>query len=237
VEHSNRDSLVIIPTYNEAENIAHLISKITEATDSLDILVVDDNSPDGTGQIVKKIMRREPRLNLLSRQKKDGLAAAYCAGFKWGLERHYQSLIQMDADFSHPPADLNRHLQGLKENDVVIGCRYISGGDTSGWSLVREGVSRLGNLYAQRLLQLPYRDLTGGFNAWRRNVLEHIDLPTIRSRGYAFQVELKYRAHKANFSILEIPIHFENRTKGTSKMSGRIVWEAAFRVLQMRYAQ
>jgi dolichol-phosphate mannosyltransferase len=227
-------TLVIVPTYNEVENIGPLLTAITNAVDGVDILVVDDNSPDGTERVVKQFMRHGERVHLLSRPKKDGLAAAYCAGFRWGLARDYDYFIEMDADFSHPPSDLNRHLEALKTNDVVIGCRYMSGGGTSGWSVIRESISRGGNFYAQTVLNLPYRDLTGGFNAWRRKVLETIKIDDIRSKGYAFQVELKCRSHKAGFKIQEIPIQFENRKYGNSKMSGSIVWEAAFRVLQMR---
>jgi dolichol-phosphate mannosyltransferase len=231
---SQNRTLVIVPTYNEFENIGPLLTAITEEIDRVDILVVDDSSPDGTERIVKQFIRHSSKVHLLSRPKKEGLAAAYNAGFKWGLARDYENFIEMDADFSHRPQDLNRHLEALETSDVVIGCRYMSGGGTSGWSFIRESISRGGNFYAQTVLRLPYHDLTGGFNSWRRKVLETIKIDEIRSKGYAFQVELKCRSHKAGFKIQEIPIQFENRKYGSSKMSGSIVWEAAFRVLQMR---
>lgn len=233
-----RSHLVIVPTYNEADNINALLFSLTRNVEAVDLLVVDDSSPDGTAALVKQFQQHEPRVHLLVRPKKDGLAAAYLAGFKWGLERGYETFIEMDADFSHSPADVNRFLEQFKkkEVDVVVGCRYQAGGGVSGWSQIRESISRGGNFYARTILNLPYADLTGGFNGWRRNVLETIGLDRIRSRGYAFQVELKYRAHQKGFKIVELPIHFENRKFGKSKMTGKIVWEAAFRVLQLRRA-
>jgi len=227
-------ALVIIPTYNEAENISELMDQVLAAAPLVHILVVDDNSPDGTGKIVTRRAHGDGRIHLLHREKKNGLAAAYQAGFKWGLGEDYQYFLQMDADFSHSPLDVPRMLSRLEGNDAVVGCRYVDGGSTAGWSWLRQGISRGGNTYAQFILGMPYKDLTGGFNAWRRKVLETIHPETIRSRGYAFQVEMKYRAHSKKFSIRELPIHFENRKYGKSKMSGKIVWEAAFRVLQMK---
>lgn len=227
-------SLILIPTYNEAENIRDLIDQVLAAAPEAHLLIVDDNSPDGTGKIAARRAHSDERVHLLHRPKKEGLAPAYQAGFKWGLSEHYQYFLQMDADFSHSPVDVLRMLTRLEGNDVVVGCRYIEGGSTSGWSFLRQGISRGGNLYAQKVLRLPFKDLTGGFNAWRREVIEAIRPDTIQSKGYAFQVEMKYRACSKGFRLKELPIHFENRKLGTSKMSGGIVWEAAFRVLQMK---
>lgn len=230
-------ALVVVPTYNEAENINRLLFALTRDVEGIDILVVDDSSPDGTAAIVERFSRLNDRVHLLSRPKKDGLAGAYIAGFNWGLQRGYQYFLEMDADFSHQPSDVNRFLFELKSNDVVVGCRYIEGGGIHGWGFVRQFISRGGNLYAQKVLSLPYQDLTGGFNGWRKEVLEAIDINTIKSKGYAFQVELKNRAHRKNFKIKEIPIRFHNREYGRSKMTMKIVGEAAFRVLQMRGQQ
>lgn len=229
------DSLAILPTYNEADNIGRLLKQILELSD-IDVLVVDDSSPDGTAKMVMQRAASEERVHLLSRPRKEGLAAAYIAGFSWGMAQGYSHLIEMDADFSHNPIDLPRFLEAIKTHDVVVGCRYIQGGGISGWPWARKFISHAGNIYAQTVLCLPYKDLTGGFNAWRKQVLETIQIESIRSKGYAFQVELKYRAHKAGYRIQEIPIHFQNRVSGRSKMSGSIVWEAAFRVFQMRTA-
>lgn len=234
METSQNKTLVVIPTYNEAENISNLLNQLTKHIGGFDVLVVDDNSPDGTKDIVLRFMKHEPSVHLLVRPKKEGLGSAYIAGFRWGLERGYQGLVEMDADFSHQPSDVPRLIEALKESDVVIGCRYGDGGGIAGWSVFRQAISRGGNLYAQKILRLPVLDLTGGFNAWRREVLEKIDISNVRSKGYAFQVELKYRAHKNGFKLKEIPIHFENRRLGKSKMSGNIIWEAAFRVLELR---
>jgi dolichol-phosphate mannosyltransferase len=226
--------LVIVPTYNESENINALLFKVTREVDGVDILVVDDNSPDGTQEIVKRFALHEKRVHLLPREKKQGLAVAYKAGFRWAFERGYSVVIEMDADFSHSPSDLPRFIETLKEADAVVGCRYVAGGGISGWGMLRQLISRGGNWYAQKVLGLPYLDLTGGFNAWKREVLETIGIDNLKSQGYAFQVELKTRAHRAGFKIKEIPIHFENRKLGRSKMSGKIVWEAAFRVLELK---
>lgn len=226
--------LIIVPTYNEVENIAELIAQVRAAAPLADLLVVDDNSPDGTARVVRNLLNSDSQVYLLNRARKEGLAAAYIAGFRWGLERNYEHIVQMDADFSHSPQDVPRIFDRLKSSDVVIGCRYIQGGGTSGWSWLRQGISRGGNFYAQTMLRLPFQDLTGGFNGWRASVLKDLDLGSIRSQGYAYQVEMKFRAHSKNFRISEMPIHFENRKLGRSKMSGRIVWEAAFRVLQMK---
>jgi len=230
-------TLIILPTYNEVENISKMLTRLLEEVDHVDILVVDDNSPDGTHNVVRNFARHTERVQLLLRAKKEGLAQAYLAGFGWGLKNNYDTLIEMDADFSHDPGDVPKLIKTLESADVAVGCRYIKHGKTSGWSWLRTFISRGGNIYAKTLLSLPYEDLTGGFTAWKRTVLESINYQTVRSRGYAFQVELKNRAHKTGFVLKEIPIHFRNRELGKSKMSGSIVWEAAFKVLQMRYAE
>lgn len=230
-----RKTLVIVPTYNESENIVSLLESLRKSAPEVDILVVDDTSPDGTFRIVQDLQKSHPTIHLLIRSEKQGLAAAYVAGFRWGLERDYQQLIQMDADFSHAPQDVPRIAAALANNDVVSGSRYTAGGSVGGWGWLRQVISRGGNWYARGILRLGFSDLTGGFNGWRREVLERIDIGTLRSRGYAFQVELKYRAHRAGFQLAEIPIRFENRRLGKSKMSGSIVWEAALRVWQMRH--
>lgn len=227
-------SLVVIPTYNEAENIIPLLKALEVTAPQVDILVVDDSSPDGTGRLVSQWAKSSDRVHLITRQKKDGLAGAYFAGFAWALERHYDAIVQMDADHSHSPNDVPKFLDLLQTHDVVFGSRYTEGGGTSGWSVVRQLISRSGNIYARALLQMPYNDLTGGFNGWRTKVLESIDLSTIYSKGYAYQIELKYRAKKQGFRLAELPIHFANRKYGTSKMSGAIIFEAALAVLALR---
>lgn len=226
--------LIIVPTYNEIENITQLLTALDEKAPEADILVVDDNSPDGTAKAVKAFMEKHRQVHLLEREKKNGLAGAYIAGFQWGLEKHYDQFIQMDADFSHNPADVPRLLTALETYDQAMGSRYIKGGSTSGWTLPRIVISRGGNVYARAVLGIPFNDLTGGFNAHRRNVLESIGLKEITSRGYAFQVEIKFRTFKKGFKQTEVPILFENRKYGTSKMSQDIVKEAAFKVLKLR---
>ncbi len=227
-------TLVIVPTYNEFENIGALILHLTEQRDNVDILVVDDNSPDGTADIVRRFTDHDPRVHLLSRAKKGGLGAAYCAGFDWAFERHYDRVVQMDADFSHNPAYLAPMLSALESYPIATGTRYVEGGGTKGWGAFRQLLSKGGNWYAKTILKLPYQDLTGGFMAWSKAALQKIDYRTIRSRGYAFQVELKFRAHQNGLKMAEVPIVFENRRFGTSKMSSRIIGEAALRVLQLK---
>lgn len=226
--------LVVIPTFNEAENIDLLLQRLLAEVPQVDILIVDDNSPDGTAQLVAKVIAREPRVHLLSREKKEGLAFAYRAGFRWGLERGFDAFIQMDADFSHDPQDTKLLAEHLHRHDVVIGSRYIRGGGTSGWEWHRKAISRGGNVYARLILGVHPQDMTGGFNGWTKKALQAIDYETVSSRGYAYQVEMKYRAIQAGFTPLEFPILFKNRTLGQSKMSSDIVFEAALRVLKLR---
>ena len=228
--------LIILPTYNEADNIRTMIERILEvAPASVHILVVDDSSPDGTGALVKRLTQVETRVNLLVRKQKEGLALAYLAGFQWGIDQGYEFLVEMDADGSHDPKYLPTIFELIQSHDVVIGCRYTQGGGTEGWSWLRQLISRGGNIYAQTILGLKIRDLTGGFNAWRAETLKEMPLAAIRSRGYAFQVELKYRAFLASRRLVEFPIVFLNRQLGVSKMTGNIVWEAAIRVPQLRH--
>lgn len=226
--------LVIVPTYNEKHNIEKLLPRLRNEVPNASILVVDDNSPDGTAEVVKRFASEDPRIFLLSRAGKEGLGKAYLAAFQWGLERGFDALIEMDADFSHDPLDVARLIQELGKCDVAIGCRYMKGGATPGWSARRKWISQGGNIYARAILGLRYRDLTGGFNAWRAEVLQKMDLADVQSKGYAFQVELKYRAHLLGFELSEIPIVFRERTEGVSKMSANIVQEAAMRVPALR---
>lgn len=228
--------LVIIPTFNEAGNIDKLLSRILQEAPEVDILVVDDNSPDGTADRVKALQTSQTRVHLLSRSNKEGLALAYRAGFSWGMDQGYGYFIQMDADFSHDPSDCHLVSQHLKNHDVVIASRYIAGGYTSGWGLHRKLISKGGNLYAKWILGASPQDMTGGFNGWSKRALQAIEYETVTSRGYAYQVEMKYRALKAGFTPFEFPIHFRNRVVGDSKMSSDIVFEAAYRVLKLKFS-
>lgn len=231
---AERKAVVIVPTYNEAENIEALLGAIEANVPGLAVLVVDDNSPDGTQDIVEKVMEGSPHVHLLRRPGKQGLGNAYKAGFQWALDRGFDALIEMDADFSHPPETLPTMIARLAQNPVVVGSRYIPGGSVSGWGPLRQIISRAGNLYARAVLGVRTQDMTGGFNGWRREVLEAIDYLSVGSRGYVFQIELKYRSLLKGYSISEFPILFANRTMGKSKMSGSIFWEAALQVVKLR---
>jgi dolichol-phosphate mannosyltransferase len=228
-------TLIIVPTYNEAENLPELVEAVLEVLPSTHILVVDDNSPDGTGDLADRMAAEDERIHVLHREGKLGLGTAYIAGFKWALQGPYERIFEMDADFSHQPRYLPDFLRATNEADLALGCRYITGGGVEGWSAMRQLISRGGNLYARAILWLPFRDLTGGFKCFSRRVLESIDLEDIKSEGYAFQIELTYRAHKAGFTIAEVPIVFPDRTRGQSKMSGSIVHEAMINVLLLRF--
>jgi dolichol-phosphate mannosyltransferase len=227
-------TLVIVPTYNERENIANLVPAILQATPNVEILVVDDNSPDGTADVVRELNGRFPQLHLLLRKGKEGLGKAYLAGFKWGVEKGYEILAQMDADFSHRPEDLRRLLETIPEYDFVMGSRWVEGGRTVNWGVSRKVISRGGSFYARQILRYPVRDWTGGFNAWKANTLINLGLDSVRSEGYSFQIELKYRALKLGFRGKEVPIVFEDRRVGQSKMSSHIVFEALYRVWGLR---
>ena len=233
-------TLIVIPTYNESQTIEKMIRSIFRIENShldLHLLVVDDNSPDGTADIVKDLSSlHNGALFLLSRNAKRGLGTAYIEGFRWGMARDYGLFIEMDADFSHNPGYLPPMIQYSERYDFVIGSRYVPGGGVRGWGVWRKFISTAGSLYARAILGLPIHDLTGGFNLWKRSVLERLDLNDIRSEGYAFQIELKYKAFSKGFSWLEYPIIFEDRQAGKSKMSKRIIVEAIFRVLQLKLA-
>lgn len=229
-------AIVVIPTYNEAMNIEGIIRTVWSAYSSLHILVVDDNSKDGTADIIRKIQEEAPeKLHLLSRAGKLGLGTAYIAGFEWALARGYQALVEMDADFSHDPKELPALVRGLHDADVVIGSRYVIGGSTENWHFFRKWISRAGSFYARTILGMTVNDLTGGFNAWRADVLRKIGLESIKSEGYSFQIELKYRAFRHGFKLVEHPIIFSERREGQSKMSSRIVFEALLRVWALRF--
>lgn len=227
-------SLVVIPTYNEIQNIPVLVKEIRSLIPNLDLLIVDDSSPDGTAKLVSEMSKSDPHLHLLLRQKKEGLGRAYLAGFAWGLEKKFEAIVEMDADFSHRPEDLVRILAALPHSDFIVGSRYVSGGSTVNWGLGRKIISRGGGIYARLILGFPLRDWTGGFNAWTRSTLEKINLAEVKSNGYSFQIELKYRAQLAGCKGLEVPIVFEDRRVGQSKMSMKIVIEAFYRVWLMR---
>jgi dolichol-phosphate mannosyltransferase len=223
--------LVIVPTYNERDNLPRKVPQILDQDPRIDVLVVDDTSPDGTGELAADMAAADPRVHALRRPAKEGLGAAYRAGFAWGLERGYQLLFEMDADISHPPEALPQMIAASTRHHVVIGSRYVGGQITvANWPLSRLVISYLGCWYARTITRMPVRDATGGFNCWRREVLEAVGLDRIRSNGYAFQIELKFRAWRRGFDILEIPILFTERDSGESKMSKRIVREAIWRV-------
>lgn len=227
--------LVIIPTYNELDNVQALIPELLKLSGGFDVLFVDDSSPDGTGEYLKKIAAQNSRINILSRQVKNGLGQAYIAGFKWGLERGYDTLTEMDADFSHRPVDLEEMLKLIELNQVIVGSRYITNGRVVNWGLLRIIISRGGSIYSRLILGYPLNDWTGGFNTWKREVLEAIELDSIRSNGYSFQIELKYKALKKGYKILEHPIVFEDRKVGQSKMSFKILLEAIWKVWLIRF--
>jgi dolichol-phosphate mannosyltransferase len=227
-------AMVIIPTYNELENIESITQAVLDLPVQAHVTIVDDNSPDGTGEAADAISAREGRVQVLHRQGKMGLGSAYIAGFKHALEQGAQHVFEMDADFSHDPADVPRLLEAAREHDVVVGSRYVRGGGTDHWGLVRQFISRGGSLYAKVILGMPVWDLTGGFNCWRRAVLESIDLDAVTSNGYAFQIEMKYRAFRKGFRLAEVPIVFVDRRVGQSKMSGSIVREALWKVWKFR---
>lgn len=226
--------LVIIPTYNEASNLPQIVPAVLKQDPRLEILVVDDNSPDGTGDIADRMAQTKTRVHVLHRQAKEGLGRAYLAGFRWGLDQGYQAMFEMDADFSHDPAFLPRFLEAIEHADVVLGSRYATGVNVINWPISRLLLSLGANLYARGVTGLPLSDSTGGFKCFRREVLETIDLGAIASKGYAFQIELTYRTHQAGFRIAEVPIIFPDRKLGTSKMSGRIVREAMINVVKLR---
>jgi dolichol-phosphate mannosyltransferase len=228
--------LVVIPTYNEADNIETLLRAVfVHIPPGASVLVVDDNSPDGTAKLAEKTALEYPgRLHILNRPEKQGLAAAYLAGFSWGLERDYDVFLEMDADFSHNPAYIPAMLEQIQSHDVVIGSRNVKGGGTEGWTFRRKVISKGGSLYSRLVLGCPVRDLTGGYNMWRKTALERAGLSSIISKGYLFQIEMKYKAYRAGCSIAEVPIVFTDRKRGASKMSKHIFFEALLRIWKIR---
>jgi dolichol-phosphate mannosyltransferase len=234
-EQSRGYCLVVVPTYNEALNIERLVRAVLSQGPQFDILVVDDNSPDGTSDIVAALAAQSPRVQLLRRAGKLGLGSAYIAGFRYGLQHGYSYICEMDADFSHQPHYLPQLLSCAEQAaDIALGSRNVPGGRVENWSFVRNLISKGGSLYARTMLNMPVYDCTGGFKCFRSEVLQQINLDSIRSNGYAFQVEMNYRCYRAGFRIREIPIVFPDRVAGSSKMSRQIVAEAALMVLKLR---
>ncbi len=230
------DVWVILPTYNEAENLERIVGAVLEhLPSSRRVLIVDDNSPDGTGEIAERLAEADESVAVLHRERKEGLGPAYLAGFRVALEGGAERIIEMDADFSHDPGYLPGLIEATERADLAIGSRYVPGGGITEWGPLRRFISRGGSAYARAALGLPVKDLTGGFKCFRRIVLETIDLDTIEARGYAFQVETTYRAIKSGFRVVEVPIVFKDRVDGTSKMSKSIVAEAMWRVPVMRF--
>jgi dolichol-phosphate mannosyltransferase len=226
---------VVLPTYNEAGNVEPLVEAVREKQPAgARVLIVDDNSPDGTGGIADRLAERHEDVEVLHRPRKEGLGPAYVAGFRRALEGGAELLLQMDVDFSHDPADIPRLLEASRRADLVIGSRYVSGGGVREWSPLRRSISRGGSLYARLVLGLDTRDLTGGFKCFRRHVLERLDLDSIEAHGYAFQIEMTYRAVRNGCTVTEVPIIFRDRQVGASKMSGAVVVEAAWRVPLLR---
>ncbi len=231
----NNRAIIIIPTYNEAENIGKLIPDLMKRyPENVDILVVDDNSPDGTWKFVREMGEKDPRIHLLKREKKSGLGTAYCHGFKYCIEKGYDFIFEMDADFSHDPKEIASFLEAIKDADLVIGSRYITGVNVINWPMQRLLLSFFANKYTRFITGMPIADSTGGFKCFRRKVLESIDLDKIRSNGYAFQIEMNFKSWKKGFKIKEIPIIFYDRTSGSSKMSKKIVKEAVLLVWKLR---
>lgn len=227
-------ALIIFPTYNEKDNIEKIVHAVLPMDARVNVLIVDDNSPDGTGRIADRLAAQEEKVNVLHRQQKNGLGRAYIAGFKWAIERDYDFIFEMDADFSHGPEYIKDFLREINHHDVVVGSRYISGVNVINWPMSRLLLSYYANVYTRLVTGLPMHDATGGFKCFRREVLETIDLDAVRSSGYAFQIEMSMRAWKNKFRIKEIPIIFYDRTAGESKMSKKIMMEAVYRVWWLR---
>ena len=224
--------LVIVPTYNERESLPQITARIRANVPSAHILIADDNSPDGTGAIADSLAAADDHIHVMHRASKAGLGAAYIAGFTWGLEREFEVLVEMDADGSHQPEQLHRLLDALADADLVLGSRWIAGGGTQNWSKGREVLSKGGNTYARVMLGVPLHDATGGYRAFRAHTLRGIDLASVASQGYCFQVDLAWRAVQRGFDVKEVPITFVERAAGTSKMSRTIVVEALWRVTE-----
>lgn len=230
----NGRALVIIPTYDEMDNIPKLIPQVLDKDERVDLLVVDDNSPDGTGSYVEELSKSNSRIHVLRRPKKNGLGTAYCDGFKYALSKNYSFVFEMDADFSHDPKEIPNFLKAIEDADLVLGSRYISGVNVINWPMRRLLLSYFANYYSRLVTGLKIADATGGFKCFRREVLQAIDLDKIKSNGYAFQIEMSFKAYKKGFRIKEIPIIFYDRTAGLSKMSKKIVREAVLMVWLLR---
>jgi dolichol-phosphate mannosyltransferase len=229
-------ALIVVPTYNERDNVGEVVKRFLASVPAANILFVDDNSPDGTGDVLDALAAKDPRVHVMHRPGKLGLGTAYLDGFRWGLGRGYEYLFEMDADFSHDPKYLPGMLALAEEGaDVVVGSRYVEGGGTEHWGLGRKIISRGGSLYARTILGVKVRDLTAGFICWRRRALEAIDLEAVHSNGYSFQIEMKYRAIAAGLRVVETPIIFPDRRIGQSKMSRAIVAEALLMVWKLRF--
>lgn len=227
--------LIIIPTYNERENLGPLIDRLMQLPVPVDVLVVDDNSPDGTGQLADEIAARNPRVHVLHRPNKSGLGRAYVAGFKWALARDYQFIFEMDGDFSHDPAEIPNFLKAARDADLVLGSRYCNGIRVINWPLKRLILSLAAAKYVRLITGLPVSDPTGGFKCFRRRALESVDLDAVQSNGYSFQIEMTHRIWRRGLKIAEVPITFLDRFQGSSKMSRKIVWEALWMVWRLLF--
>ncbi len=229
-------ALVIVPTYNERDNVVRLVEQVLAQDERIDMLIVDDGSPDGTGAIADEVAEQNSRVHVLHRPRKMGLGTAYLTGFKWALERQYEFILEMDADFSHDPAHLPQFFDAATNADLVLGSRYREGKVTVvNWPMTRLFLSYMANIYARAVTGLPLYDGTGGFKCFRRKVLEAIDLNAVKSNGYAFQIEMSFRAWHKGFRLVEIPIVFVDRTEGQSKMSNKIIREAVWMVWRLRW--
>lgn len=227
-------TLIIIPTYNELDNLPKLLPEVLSKNDEINILIVDDNSPDGTAAFVENEMKNNDRIHLIKRSSKQGLGTAYIAGFKYALQNKFELIFEMDADFSHDPKEIPKFLDEIKDSDLVIGSRYINGVNVINWPMRRLLLSSFANVYTRIITGMPIHDATGGFKCFRRKVLESINLDQVRSNGYAFQIEMNFKAWKKGFKVKEIPIIFVDRMKGQSKMSRKIVREAVTMVWKLR---
>ncbi len=230
-----KKAVIVVPTYNEAENVERLVNRIRTFAPEISVLFVDDNSPDGTKDVIESLQKEDPLILLLQREKKEGLGRAYIAGFKKALEEGFEYIFEMDADLSHDPKELPNFLKEMQTYDLVIGSRYIKGVNVINWPLKRLLLSYFANVYSRIITGMPIRDCTGGFKCFRKEVLMAIDFDRIKSNGYAFQIELNFKAWKKGFKIKEIPIIFMDRVFGESKLSKRIMWEAAFLVWKLRF--
>ena len=227
--------LIIIPTYNELENLPRLLTEVLSKDNNIDMLFIDDNSPDGTADFIENEQKNNNRIHLIKRQSKQGLGTAYIVGFKFALQRDYEVIFEMDADFSHDPNEIPRFLEEIKNSDVVLGSRYKNGVNVINWPMRRLLLSWFANIYTRVITGMPLHDATGGFKCFKREVLEAIDLNRVKSNGYAFQIEMNFKVWKKGFNIKEIPIIFIDRVKGSSKMSKKIVREAVFMVWKLRF--